>query len=414
MAGYVEQARNERTKKLIPGRWWVRYALWEVDAAGKKKRRQKKETITGTKAQAEARLTAIQHAQNVGTYIEPTELTLADWLTSWLRDYVKPPNASHRTHETVRALIRDHIIPGIGDVKLHKLSAGDLQRFLVSLLVKPCSIHGKPLAFASVRRIRSVLSGALKQAIHDKKLLTDPCVGVKITNPGKTQKAQDMTVLTERQLSELLRRSKGTNIEIEVLIAATTGMRLGEVLGLRWDDLDWEKRTIRIDEALEVSQDYGRSLKAPKSTASRRVIDLPPSVVEPLRRHQIEQMKLRTEKGGAWNEAGLVCPWKRRLRGRKGSAANDGGLQSVSRVSHDFSNFMAAKCPDLPQITYHGLRHTFASLMIHQGASYTEVSRMLGHASPVVTLDIYSHAIPGASSEAVARFDETLRMAGGL
>lgn len=397
MAGTITQAKDENGK-LIPNKWYIRYDLQGTGG----ERKQKKETVNGPKKKAQARLAEVSHTQNTGAYVEPTELTVEGWLTEWLKSYAKV-KLSVRSYEMHETNLRTHVIPKLGRIKLHQLTTEHLQGLYVGLLTEPAKRTQKPLAPATVARIRSVVSDALNQAVANKKLQVNPNSGVRLPANLKTSRTRAMVVYTEEQLNTLLDTAKESTLHTEVLIGATTGMRLGEVLALKWDDIDWERKTVRVDEATEFSQAKGNRLKGPKSESGKRIIPLMGYAVEPLRRHLIQQTAYRSEQDATWNPTGFVCPRK------------DGGLQQVATVSRYFDRFAKrlAKTTGLPEITFHQLRHTYASLMLHQGTQITEVSRLLGHSSIIVTLGIYAHLIPGADSAAVDRFDERLRQARG-
>jgi integrase len=398
MKGCISQAKD-KDGKPIRDKWILTY---DIPPPPGKQRKVKRETVNGPKKKAQARMTEILQGLNTGQYTEPTDLTVGEWLTSWLEKYAKV-KLSVRSYEMHETNLVTHVIPKLGRIKLHQLGTEDLQGLYVALLTEPSRRTQKPLAPATVARIRSVVSDALNQAVANKKLHVNPNSGVKLPANLKTSRTREMVVYTEEQLNTLLDAAKDSTLHTEVLLGATTGMRLGEVLALKWDDIDWERKTVRVDEATEFSQAKGNRLKGPKSESGKRIIPLMGYAVEPLRRHRIQQTAYRSETDASWNPTGLVCPRK------------DGGLQAVATVSSYFDRFAKrlAKATGLPEITFHQLRHTYASLMLHQGTQITEVSRLLGHSSIIVTLGIYAHLIPGADSAAVDRFDERLRQARG-
>jgi integrase len=399
MKGCISQAKD-KDGKPIRDKWILTY---DIPPPPGQQRKVKRETVNGPKKKAQARMSEILQGLNTGAYTEPTELTagrMANVVAGEIREGRSCPSEATRC---TRRTSCTHVIPKLGRIKLHQLGTEDLQGLYVALLTEPSRRTQKPLAPATVARIRSVVSDALNQAVANKKLHVNPNSGVKLPANLKTSRTREMVVYTEEQLNTLLDAAKDSTLHTEVLLGATTGMRLGEVLALKWDDIDWERKTVRVDEATEFSQAKGNRLKGPKSESGKRIIPLMGYAVEPLRRHRIQQTAYRSETDASWNPTGLVCPRK------------DGGLQAVATVSSYFDRFAKrlAKATGLPEITFHQLRHTYASLMLHQGTQITEVSRLLGHSSIIVTLGIYAHLIPGADSAAVDRFDERLRQARG-
>jgi integrase len=355
-------------------------------------RKQKMETVKGTRRQAQARLHEVQHTMNTGMFVEPTSLTVGDWLETWLEKYAKVGTTA-RSYEVHALNLRLHVIPRVGNIRLHQLDTDHLQDVYTELL--------QHLAPSTVARIRAVTSAALNQAVVAKKLVANPNRAVKLPKNLKTTRTKEMVVYTEEQIGTLLNAVGDEALHIEVVLGVSTGMRLGEVLAVKWDDIDWKRKTLRVDESSEYSQAHGVRLKEPKSKAGRRTIPLTPYALETLRRHRVTQTALRSDKGGTWNAFGLLCP------------RDDGDLELVATVSRSFERLMrrVSRETGLPMLTFHQLRHTYASLMLHQGTPIAEVSRLLGHESIVTTLTLYAHLIPGATTEAVARYGESIERA---
>lgn len=392
----ITQLRDKAGK--LTNRFQVRYDL--LDAEGKRIK-QKSETFEGTRKQAEAFKAQRMQEQQKGTYIEPTDQTVAQWVEHWLEAFAQGKQTAG-TFETTSTSIRRYVIPRLGKVKLRNLTTGHLQTFFNTLRKDPVSNHGKPLAHNTVKRLQAVLGNALEKAVECSKLSRNPMKAVELPARDKTTRTEEMTVLDEAQLSTLLQRAEQSSIYIEILIAAKTGMRMGEVLALTWGKIDFEARTIRIDASSERTKEHGRRLKDPKTRAGIRTIRLPQSLVVPLRAHHVKQIAHRTEKGGEWNPGDYVCPTR------------DGRLQVSQVMSNRFSQFYRVHCPDLPRIRFHDLRHTVASQMLNRGEPIVRIAYILGHGSITTTLSTYAHLIKGADTEAIDRHDEALSAAGGL
>jgi integrase len=238
MKGYIQQAG--------PNKWRITY---DLPRGADGIRRQKRETVTGPKRKAQARLAELQHTLYTGVYVEPTGLTVKDWLESWLAKYAKV-KLSARSYEMHCVNLRKHVIPAIGHVLLHRLETEHLQGLYADLL--------KVLAPTTVARIRSVVADALNQAVDGKRIVSNPNSRVKLPENLKTTRTKPMVVYTEGQVSTLLKAVKASPLSIEVLLGVATGMRLGEVLAVKWAAISWEARTIRSK----------RHWSIPRSTAS--------------------------------------------------------------------------------------------------------------------------------------------------
>jgi integrase len=217
-------------------------------------------------------------------------------------------------------------------------------------------------------------------------------------NPAKKVKPpkadeEPMVVLDEEETRRMLARAKGTRLFVPIVIAATTGLRRGEILGLRWQDVDCEAGTLTVARALgEVANE--RRLGAPKTRRSRRTIKLPRQTVEVLKAWRVAQFEARQALGDRYDDYGLVV------------CRQDGKPYSPAGFSSWFRMFL--KQAVLPRVRFHDLRHTHASQLLDQGAQLTEVSSRLGHASAATTLRLYAHRMKGAEDRMVERFEEGL------
>jgi integrase len=199
-------------------------------------------------------------------------------------------------------------------------------------------------------------------------------------------------VLTEEELQHLLRATEGTRLRVPVLLAALCGLRRGEVLALKWEDLDLERGALYVRRALEETRS-GLAFKEPKTNRFRAVV-LPPVVVEVLREHRRAQVAERLKAGPSWQDYDLVCP------------ARNGVPWRPSNFKRDFEAFVRKN--GFEGLTFHMLRHSHASHLIRAGADIKVVASRLGHATPRLTLDTYGHLLPGAQEDAVRRLMDHL------
>ena len=201
-------------------------------------------------------------------------------------------------------------------------------------------------------------------------------------------------VLDDDELSALFSRLKGRPLYMPVLLAASTGMRRGEVLGLRWCDVDLERATLQVAQVVELVKDQV-SVKEPKTDRSRRTVALPATIVQELRLHRKAQAELCLRLGCGRYE--LVFP------------NIDGKLVNPRHFTKAFSREVSAA--KIPHVMFHGLRHTHITHLLRSGVPVHVVAERAGHANPTVTLNIYAHLLPGQQEAAAAIFDTALRNA---
>lgn len=303
------------------------------------------------------------------------ETFLCRWLTH-IRSRVRPT-----TYEGYEALIRCHAIPLLGKNALSQLHPLDLQEAYAQLLEG--GQQGRPLSPGSVRNLHLVLAQALKQAVRWQVLPASPAAGAQPPRPRTHMHTTTDPELLQRILNQL----EGHPLKLPVAIAIATGMRRGEILALRWSDLDADYTIARVQRSLQTTK-AGLSFEEPKTRRSRRAIALPlflhPSLVSQ-REDQLRRLP-------RYSADGLVID-----RG-------DGEPLHPDNLSSGWRRFVRDN--DLPRLRFHDLRHAHASLMLIQGIHPKIVSERLGHASIGITLDTYSHVLPSMQSEAANAFDQ--------
>lgn len=352
------------------------------------KRRQKTVTIRGTKKDAERELRQIEYELQNGTHIEPSHLTVESFFSQWLE--TAENIVARKTHQEYEGIVRNHIIPQLGGVLLSALSPLDIEGYCIEQL-RSGRLDGRGgLSAQTVLHHHRLLHRALQQAVSWRLISNNPVDGV---NPPRVEK-QEMMVLDEQQTVLLLEYAKGNRLSVPILLAVTTGMRRGEILGLRWEDLDLGKSTLAIRRSLEQVKE-GLHFKPPKN-GHGRLVQVPQVTVEALRRHRIEQAERRLQLGPDYHNKGLICP------------RQDGTPWPPSNLSKCFCEFIQQH-PELPKICFHGLRHGYATLSLGRGIHPKIVSEGLGHSGIGITLDLYSHATPAMRSEAASIFDVILQ-----
>ncbi|MCX8032672.1 MAG: site-specific integrase [Thermoleophilia bacterium] len=370
------------------GKSWAVVVELGRDSSGK--RRQKWFIVDGTKAEAQAELARILHEMNTGLYAEPERLTVADYLKRWLTDYAKS-NCSVRTYERYEELLEGYVVPRIGHLALTKLRPLHIQEMEASLLAsgRQRRLEGKPegLSARTVLHVHRVLRTALQQAVRWQLLVRNPADAVRPPRPTKPE----IRVLDEAEMAVLLTAARDTRLYVPVLVALTTGLRRGELLGLRWQDVDGE--TLRVAQTLVVTED-GLVFKPPKTCKSRRAVAMPQVTVEALKEHRRLQAEERLRLGQVWQDYDLVSP------------ALDGRPWHPATFTCSFRDL--CRRAGL-QLRFYDLRHSHGAALLRSGVHPKIVSERLGHSTIGLTLDTYSHLLLDMQKQVANLIDESLR-----
>lgn len=356
------------------------------------KPRYKWHTVTGGRRKAEDECARLLNQMTSGEYIEPSRTTLAEYLERWLSDYAEV-NVAAKTFERYAEIIRVHLIPALGHHRLTKLQPLHIQAYY-SLALQSGRKDGKGgLSAQTVIHHHRVLKDALHQAVRWRLLVRNPSDAVE---PPRRQE-REMQVLDDNQLGTLLKGAAGKSIYIPILLAVTTGMRRGEILGLRWSDIDLNAGTLAVCQSLEHTRLGGLKFKQPKTRRSRRVVALPDFAVDALRKHRAAQGRTRLQAGSDYKDNDLVC------------ARWDGSPRNPGALTRAFAKLIADL--GLPKVRFHDLRHSHATQLLREGIHPKVVSERLGHSTVGITLDTYSHVTPTMQEEAAKRIDVALRSA---
>lgn len=356
--------------------------LTEVDPETGR-RRQKWQEGYDRAREAKQRLAALLTARASGSYVERTPQTFGQFLTDeWLPAIRTTIRAS--THATYSTQIRAHVVPRLGAVPLQKLRPAQLNAFYADLLESGRRDGKGGLSAQTVRYIHAVIHRALKDAVRWGRLprniaeLADP--------PAPAPTERRMWLLAD--LRAFLRTIEDDRLGPCWLLDATTGMRRGELAGLRWEYLDLEAGRLTV-RWTRVPINYQPHEDEPKTPRSRRTIDLDPATTAALRAHRRRQLEERFAWGEAWQDTGFVF------------TREDGSAIHPEALSESFER--RVKAAGLPPITLHGLRHTYATLALEAGMKPWDLADRLGHSSTRVTLDVYRHAVPSAQREAAEK-----------
>ena len=361
-AGTISKRTKTNPKTGRTYTWWEARLTVGWDAAGRQKRR----TITGsTQAEVRRKMQELQQTVDDHTYVDVDRMTLDEWLEEWLNKY--QVNTVDSSRHTYKQDVEKYISPVLGQIKLQKLSQEDVA-LLVSSLIK------QGLAPKTIRCVHGVLHKALGKAVKLGKLPYNVATGTELPKVEEPE----LKLLDHTEVAALKNAAVGFKHERFFLLALYLGLREGELLGLNWAQINWKTHELNVDRQLVWERGNARNkyIAAPKC-ASRRILNIPPTVEEILR-EQLEEVKIQRELAGdAWIERGLVFP------------GPHGDFMSRQTV-YDCLQRVAKKA-GIGHLRVHDLRHTFAALALEAGVDVRTVQGMLGHATPEFTLRVYAY-----------------------
>lgn len=316
-----------------------------------------------------------------GLTLAGAQTFLKDFLEHWLKSYAS--SVRPNTFRSYAGVVQLHIIPALGNIKLKDLRIDQIQ----SLYIKETENGTSP---KMVQYIHSVLRRSLNFAVRWGLLVRNPAIGA--IRPKLSRK--EMMTLDSDQVRTFLSAAKGSRNEALFWVAVSTGLREGEILGLKWSDLDWKTKRLQVKRQVQRLSGGGLILTEPKSAAGKRMIILSSATVAVLQKHlnsqQDEKMLIREY----WQENDLIFP------------STIGTPLDPSNMSRDFKRTL--EMAGLPNIRFHDLRHTAATLMLLQGTHPKIVQERLGHSNISLTMDTYSHVLPSMQEEAAEKMDEIL------
>ena len=359
-------------RKRKDGRWEGRYTAGHDSETGKPIYRN---VLGRTQSEVKEKLkTAIKATQSLDSS-KTGQYTLGQWMDVWYENYAKV-KVRPSSHQTYKGYIENHIKPNIGDIPLEKLTTLDLQRLYKTLLargrVDRLESKGQPrgLSPKTVRNIHQILSSALKLAQEQRTILTNPAEGCALPKVEH----REMKTLPVEQLQSFLREAKDSGVFELYYLELATGLRRGELLGLKWEDIDLEHGDLRVRR--QIARINGKVVEAPLKTKNAyRTL--------PLAEDTISILNEQKKKVGS-------SPWV--------FPSATGGPISPDSVLHMLHRVL--KRAGLPQVRFHDLRHTFATLALQNGVDIKTVSGMLGHFSAGFTLDTYAHVTTSAQKAA--------------
>ena len=331
------------------------------------------------KGDAERALRQAMTDADRGFVFDGGTLTVDDYLTRWLKDSVE--NTVRRsTFAQYKSVVNRHLIPALGRLKLKSLTPAHARHLYREKL-------DSGLSPRTVQYIHVTLHKALKQAVMDGLIPRNAADAVKAPQVHK----KEVKPLTPAEVAALLSAASGDRLEALYVTAVHTGLRRGELLGLKWTDIDLDARTLSVQRSL----DKDGTFNPPKRSKSRRTVKLTPHAAEALKGHRARQNEERLQLGSLWEDQDLVFP------NRSGKPMN------ADNLYHRGFKPLLDKA-DLSGFTFHSLRHTCATLLLSKNVNPKIVSEMLGHATISQTMDTYSHVMPGMSDVAADALESAL------
>ncbi len=362
------------------GGWMAQYYVYTVDG-------RKRKTIYGkTRAEVSEKLTEALADRNGGLVFDAGKMTVGEYLDRWLADSARG-TVRKSTYDSYKRQLRRYVHPALGHLALKKLTELHVQGLYRSM-------QDRGLSARTVRYTHAVLRRALKQAVRWKYIPRNPCDDA---DPPKVQK-DEMRPLDREQARRLLDTAAQSGPDggpdrfyALYVLAVHVGMRPGELLALKWEDVDLEAGVLSINRTLSMAGEF----TAPKTAKSRRRIRLTAASIAALKAHRKRQLEERMRLSSLWQDHGLVFP------STVGTPLNH---RNLARAFKDL-----LKRAELPESTrLYDLRHTCATLLLARNVHPKYVQELLGHASITLTLDTYSHVLPGMDGGAASAMDEAL------
>lgn len=368
-------------------KWYYYFDLGIVD--GKRKR---VERVGGTtKKEAEKALReALSEFDDTGTYVDESDMTFSDYLDYWYENYVEI-NCKDSTKKNYKSRIDHHIKPGLGCNKMCNLTPTILQNFF-NTKFKEVKAKG------TFKFIATIINSALEYAVNPLQIIKyNPYKNVRLPK-YKNEEKKEVQTITKEQFKQLIKVfPKGDLYHILLQIGYYTGMRVGEVCALTWDDIDFKKKTINVSKTMVLDATSKKhKIDTPKTKSSFRTITIGDTLVKILKEHKIYQKEMKLKLGEFYCDndypiSNMVCTSK------------NGNFTKFTTVSSHLSRIVKSKLDF--DFNYHMLRHTHASMLIQTGVNPKDVQKRLGHANINITLNTYTHESEESQRKVADIFD---------
>ncbi len=351
--------------------------------------KQRRKTIYGdTRKEVAREMTNIKHKVFTGTYIEPAEMPYAEWYDIWIEG--RKNKLSFNTYDGYMKLYKNHIKPEIGQIKLKDLDIRTLQNVINEKHESGNLKRPGGLALKTIKLIHSLIKISLDQAVKEELIIKNPANGVELPSKKKSRTSitnKNLNIWTAKEVFKFLSIVNGHKYYPIFCLALNTGLRRGEVFGLRWRNVNLKKQYLEVKEQQLYKNNIGYELIVPKTDSSIRKIPLNDDTVKVLKSHKIRQSEHKLMLGENYNDIGLVF------------CKEDGNHIYPELVTNHLRKVCDAH--DLKRIRFHDLRHTFATLALKAGMPAKVLQAILGHSSITTTLDVYSHVLDEMKEDGV-------------
>ena len=388
--------------------------------------------LTPKKRQKAVEVFAVEFEQKCrnGKLLDGEKITLKDFIERWRSERAEQ-ELQPGTLDKYNDAINHFILPALGHLKLTEIKPHSINKFLVDLTKDGCRHDGKPGGYSkgTIHKISNVLSSILRTATEWEVIERNPCDPVRVKAEDTADKIkfftpQQTAVFLDYIEHSFTIRTRGhsrvddtgkpytvgdytstkelpTQLKVLFTLAIYSGLRKGEILALKWEDVDFENNTVAVTKAAAMVKGE-QIVKVPKTRNSYRVVSIPHSVTEKLRKLQLEQTRYRLSVGDYWQGEGWIF------------TQDDGRMMNYSTPYKSLQDILThynadkAEADKLPMIPFHGLRHTTATLQIAAGTDVRTVSSIMGHRETSTTMNIYAHNLKTAEQEAVNRVEEMI------
>jgi integrase len=341
----------------------------------------KRKTFYGkTRKEVQEQLKVALREQQQGMLATGPQQSVKHYLEHWLEE-VHKPSIRFTTYRGYRIFLNKHILPALGHVQLQKLTPQHVQALYASKLKEGLSAK-------TVRNMHGLLHKALDNAVRWGIVPRNVCDAVSL--PRKTR--HEIQPLNRAQAQRLLEAARGHALQGLLTLAVTTGMREGELLALRWQDIDFDTQSLQNRRSMSFIPGKGYVEFEPKTEKGRRKIVLPSFVCEALKQHRLRQLERRLKVGARWQERDLVF------------CNIYGGFFDPAHLRQRFDKLL--RDAGLPDVRFHDLRHSAATILLSMGVHPKVVQELLGHSQIDMTMDIYSHVLPSMQQEAMDKLDD--------
>ncbi|MCY7861078.1 tyrosine-type recombinase/integrase [Bacillus licheniformis] len=380
--------RDEKTKK-----WYYEVTVSRDPVTGKRKR--KKKRGFETKKEAESALAKLLTEIESSDYIEPSKILLADYLKDFIKIRHRELEAS--TFKTERGNLITHVIPELGHLPLSKITSARLQKFVNDLSTE------KGLKPSSVKKVFDPLKIALDRAVKLELIAKNPAKAVVL--PKITR--DEMTVWTKEDVERFLNFAQKDRMFMLFHLALTTGLRQGELLGLRWKDIDMEKGLLRV---VQVLTREGELKPRGKTAAATRTVTLMKETIPLLKKHKALLASEKLRAGKDYQDLDLVLPSSKGtpLLPRNTNRTFDRLVREYNAMANKLKEVNKIEVPTLAKIRFHDMRHTHATLLLLADVNPKVVAERLGHSKVSITLDTYSHVLPSMQEGAVEKLSDVM------